>query len=111
MSIQHPTLLHDSIKGGSTKECSTQTSTNSDQKSTPIGSTINNSLSVCNAVKSNDNGDEIRTSSMIVLVWLYHENDPQQQLIVCALLDPASNETFVKNDTRRRSVLMAQKFN
>ena len=98
-------------KSGSTKECSAQTSTNSDQKSTPIGSTINNSLSVCNAVKSNDNGDEIRTSSMIVLVWLYHENDPQQQLIVCALLDPASSGTFVKNDTRRSSVLMAQKFN
>ena len=84
------------------KECSTQTSTNSDQKSTPNDSTINNCLNVCNAVKSSDKVDEIRTNSMIVPVWLYHKRDPQQQVMVYALLDPASNGTFVKNDTAKK---------
>ena len=62
--LKHPTLLHDPTKSGSMKECSTQTSTNSDQTSTPNDSTINNCLNVCNAVKSSDKVDEIRTSSM-----------------------------------------------
>ena len=52
--------------------------------------------------KSSDKVHEIRTSSMIVPVWLYHERDPQQQVMVYALLDPTSNGTFVKNDAMKK---------
>ncbi|XP_028407542.1 uncharacterized protein LOC114530160 [Dendronephthya gigantea] len=101
--LKHPTLLHDATKSGNKKECSTQTSSelpNKDPKST--GSTINNCVSVRNAVKSNQDNNESRISSMIVPVWLHHKKDPHHQIMVYALLDPASNGTFIKSDTSKK---------
>ncbi|CAB4017090.1 Hypothetical predicted protein, partial [Paramuricea clavata] len=43
--------------------------------------------------------NEDTTSSMILPVWLYHQEDPDNQIMVYALLDPASNGTFIKTET------------
>ena len=33
---------------------------------------------------------------MIVLVRIYYQDNPKQQVVIYALLDPASNGTFIK---------------
>ena len=39
---------------------------------------------------------------MILPVWLYYERDPHHEIMVCALLDPASNGTFINSDISKK---------
>ena len=96
--LKHPTLLHDPARCGSKKECSTQTPRDN-QSETPNNDTMENSISVCNATESSHGCNEDTTSSMILPVWLYHQEDTDNQIMVYALFDPASNGTFIKTET------------
>ncbi|XP_028412945.1 uncharacterized protein LOC114535824 [Dendronephthya gigantea] len=94
----HPSLLHDPTKNTSLEEISKQTPLENGPISAKTDSTINNCVSVCNAIGS----CQEQTSSMIVPVWLYHQDKPNCQVMVYALLDPASNGTFVKRQTMKK---------
>ena len=48
--------------------------------------------STCNATGTTDT----ITNSMIVLVRMYDQDNPKRQVVIYALLDPASNGTFIK---------------
>ncbi|CAB3977228.1 Hypothetical predicted protein [Paramuricea clavata] len=54
---------------------------------------------VCQLKHPTHGCNEDTTSSMILPVWLYHQEDPDHQIMVYALLDPASNGTFIKTET------------
>lgn len=36
--------------------------------------------------------------TLIVPVWLYHKNNPEQELVVYAILDDQSDPCFIKDD-------------
>ena len=38
---------------------------------------------------------------MIIPVWLHHKDNPQREILVYALLDDASDTTFIKSQTLR----------
>ena len=65
----------------------------------------NNCLIVCNVIRSYQEG----SSSVIVLVLLHHENNPNCQVMVYAFLDPASNGTFIKRQTIKKLGIEAVK--
>lgn len=94
----HPTLLHDPAKNTSMQENSTQTPSENSPSPVKMDSTMNQRVSVCNAIGS---CQEI-TSSLILPVWLYHQDKPNCQVMVYALLDPASNGTFIKRETMKK---------
>ena len=88
--LKHPTLLHDPARCGSRKECSTQTSRDN-PVTAPTDDTINN-----RSTESGDGSNKHEMSSMILPVWLSHQEYPDREVLVYALLDPASNGTFIK---------------
>ena len=84
--LKHPTLLHDPARCGSKKECSTQTPTDN-QSATPNNDTMEHSISVCTATESSHGCNEDTTSSMILPVWLYNQEDPDHQINgVCSVV-------------------------
>ena len=94
----HPTLLHDPAKNTSLQEISTQTPLENSPSSARMDNTTNSCISVRNSIGS----CQEMTSSMILLVWLYHQDKPNCQVMVYALLDPASNGTFIKHQTMKK---------
>jgi len=93
----HPTILHYNTKDakepkgpGETgaMESRVETETNPDQA-------ISNCSSVCHSVGERSSV----TNSLIVPVWLHHKDSPQKEVMVYALLDDASDTTFIKAKT------------
>ena len=84
----HPTSLHDDSKN---KEGSTREGCSSNESTTP------EAVSNCaNAPDSNV------INSMIIPVWLHHKDRPQSEVLVYALLDNASDTTFVKSSVLKK---------
>ena len=85
-SMPHPTVLHDESK-------ITPKHNSEDQaKVVHSAEATSSSTSTCNA---NGTTDTI-TNSMIVPARIYHQDNPERQVVIYALLDPASNGTFIK---------------
>lgn len=93
----HPTSLHFNTKddkepkgpeGTGVMENRVGTETNPDQA-------ISNCSSVCHSVGERNSV----TNSLIVPVWLHHKDSPQREVMVYALLDDASDTTFIKAKT------------
>ena len=78
----HPTVLH--------REREEQTSD------------VNQAVSNCSSASSQSSKDKDVTNCLIVPVWLHHGDRPEQEIMVYALLDDASDTTFVKSDTLRK---------
>ena len=94
----HPTLLHDPAKNTSLQEISTQTPLENSPSSARMDNTTNSCISVRNSIGS----CQEMTSSMILPLWLYRQDKPNCQVMVYALLDPASNGTFIKHQTMKK---------
>ena len=43
---------------------------------------------------------------MIVPVWLHHKDNPEREVLVYALLDEASDSTFIKSETLVRACVV-----
>ncbi|XP_015776464.1 PREDICTED: uncharacterized protein LOC107354491 [Acropora digitifera] len=86
---KHPTILHYSPKD--TKEPSNheETETNPEQA-------VSNCSSVCHSI-----GERGSITNSIVPVWICHKDSPQREVMVYALLDEASDTTFIKLKTLR----------
>ena len=83
----HPTILHYDSQDDKDSE---KAHVNSDQPSS-------NTSHVCHTVGEGSNV----TNSMIVPVWLHHKDSPDKEVLVYALLDDASDSTFIKSETLR----------
>ena len=85
-SMPHPTILHDESKivpkNGSENQARAVQSVEA----------TNTCTSTCNATGTTDT----ITNSMIVPVRIHHQDNAERQVVVYALLDPASNGTFIK---------------
>ena len=68
---------------------------NHEESETNSEQAISNCASVCHSIGE---GDSI-TNSIIVPVWIYHKDSPQKEVMVYALLDEASDTTFIKLKT------------
>ena len=84
----HPTILHYDSQDDKDLKDSEKTHANSDQPAS-------NTSHVCHTVWE---GSSV-TNSMIVPVWLYHKDSPDKEVLVYALLDDASDSTFIKSET------------
>ena len=86
-SMPHPTVLHDESKVSPKHS-------NEDQAGVVQSAEATSSCtSTCNATGATG----AITNSMIVPVQIYHQDSPERQVVIYALLDPASNGTFIKN--------------
>ena len=86
----HPAILHYDPENGNESRDSEKTNSNSNQSSS-------NTSSVCHTVGEMNSV----TTSMIVPVWLQHKDSPDREVLVYALLDEASDSTFIKSETLR----------
>ena len=84
---QHPTTLHQDSK--TRTEGSSES--NVEKRSTE-GPHVSNCANVSNALVWGD----CDVNSMIIPVWLNHQDNPQVEVMVYALLDDASDTTFVR---------------
>ena len=93
----HPTVLHYNPKDA--KEPSNQEElremTNGENAETNSEQAVSNCSSVCHSIGERDS----ITNSVIVPVWIYHKDSPQREVMVYALLDEASDTTFIKLKT------------
>ena len=85
-SMPHPTVLHDDSK------ISPKHSRENQARVVESAEATSSCTSTCNATGTTDT----ITNSMIVPVRMYHQNNPERQVVIYALLDPASNGTFIK---------------
>lgn len=86
----HPTILHFDQENEKESKDSEETNANPDQSSS-------NTSSVCHTVGKRNS----ITNSMILPVWLYHKDSPERKVLIYALLDDASDSTFIKCETMR----------
>ena len=86
----HPTILHYDSQDGKEPKDPEKTNVDSDQPSS-------NTSHVCHTVGE---GNSV-TTSMIVPVWLHRKDNPDKEVLVYALLDDASDSTFIKSETLR----------
>ena len=86
----HPTILHYDSQDDKESKDSEKTNFKPDQLSS-------NTSHVCHTVGE---GSTV-TNSMIVPVWLHHKDSPDKEVLVYALLDDASDSTFIKSETLR----------
>ena len=86
----HPTILHCDSQDDKESKDSEKTNFKPDQSSS-------NTSHVCHTVGE---GSSV-TNSMIVPVWLHHKDSPDKEVLVYALLDDASDSTFIKSETLR----------
>ena len=70
---------------------------NREEAETNSEQAVSNCSSVCHSVGERGS----ITNSMIVPVWIYHKDSPQKEIMVYALLDEASDTTFIKLKTLR----------
>ena len=82
-SKPHPTTLYDKTKSP-TKEASVDEATSS-----------------CTSTRNETGTGNAVTNTMIVPVYLHHQDNPQCQDMVYALLDPASKGTFIREETMK----------
>ena len=85
-SMPHPTVLHDESK------ISPKQSSEDQARVVQAAEATSSCTSTCNATGVTD----AIMNSMIVPVRMYHQDNPERQVVIYALLDPASNGTFVK---------------
>ena len=85
-STPHPTVLHDESK------ISPKHSSEDQARVVQPAKATSSCTSTCNATGTTNT----ITNAMIVLVRIYYQDNPKQQVVIYALLDPASNGTFIK---------------
>ena len=85
-SMPHPTVLHDESK------ISPKHSREDQARVVQSAEATSSCTSTCNVTGTTDT----ITNSMIVPVRIYHQDNAEQQVVIYALLDPASNGTFIK---------------
>ena len=85
-SMPHPTVLHDESK------ISPKHSSEDQARVVQSVEATSSCTSTCNATGTTDT----ITNSMIVPVRIHHQDNPERQVVIYALLDPASNGTFIK---------------
>ena len=86
----HPTILHNDPEDKKESKDSVETIVDPDQSSS-------NTSSVCHTVGERNS----ITNSLILPVWLYHKDSPEKKILIYALLDDASDSTFIKCETIR----------
>ena len=86
----HPTILHNDPEDKKESKDSVETVVDPDQSSS-------NTSSVCHTVGERNS----ITNSLILPVWLYHKDSPEKKILIYALLDDASDSTFIKYETIR----------
>ena len=93
----YPTVLHYNPKDAKTLSNQEEPgeTKNREEVETNSEQAVSNCSSVCHSI---GNRDSI-TNSMIVPVWVYHKDSPQKEIMVYALLDEASDTTFIKLKT------------
>ena len=84
--MPHPTVLHDESK------ISSKHSSEDQARVVQSAEATSSCTSTCKATGSTDT----ITNSMIVPVRIYHQDNTERQVVTYALLDPASNGTFIK---------------
>ena len=84
--MPHPTVLHDESK------ISPKHSREDQARVVESAEATSSCTSTCNATGTTDT----ITNSMTVPVRMHHQNNPERQVVIYALLDPASNGTFIK---------------
>ena len=89
-SMPHPTVLHDETK--STLKVNEGSASKQVARVAQPEEATSSCTSTCNATGAID----AITNSMIVPVRVHHRTNPERQVVVYALLDPASNGTFIK---------------
>ena len=100
---QHPTPLHDPKEGSinqNTPESTQSDSVHSHQASSEVmnndDTNSNRNVSVCSAVS----GHGIVTNSLIIPVYVFCKSHSELKVKVYALLDDASDTTFIKTDVK-----------
>ena len=88
---RHPTTLHQDYP---TLNSQDKTGANSRQVTDQAVHVSN-----CANTWDTDSLDNHVINSMIVPVWLHHKDDPQHEVMVYALLDDASDTTFIRTST------------
>ena len=86
----HPTSLHGDLKENANDE----NANNPSREETANFTTVN-----CTKACFMNDGSQMRISSMIVPVWVYHSDDPENKNLTYALLDDQSDTTFVTQKT------------
>ena len=89
-SMPHPTALYDETK--STLKVNEGSASKQVARVAQPEEATSRCTSTCNATGAID----AITNSMIVPVRVHHRINPERQVVVYALLDPASNGTFIK---------------
>ena len=96
---KHPTILHyipKDAKEPSNQEELRETRNHEEAETNPEDA-VSNCSSVCHSIGERGS----ITNSMIVLVWICHKDSPQREVMVYAVLEEASDTTFVKLKTLR----------
>jgi len=87
----HPTVLHYDPKDDKELGNQEKIEVHEDRGSSNVSSVCHHTV-----------GDRANmTNSMIIPVWLHHKDNPQREILVFALLDDASDTTFIKSQTLR----------
>ena len=86
----HPTSLHGDLK----ENANDKNANNPSREETANSTTVN-----CTKACFMNDGSQMRISSMIVPVWVYHSDDPENKNLTYALLDDQSDTTFVTQKT------------
>lgn len=87
----HPTLLHYDPKDDKKQKDQEKIEAHEDHDSSSVSSVCPHTVG--------DRGSV--TNSMIIPVWFHHKDNPQREVLVYALLDDASDTTFIKSETLR----------
>ncbi len=87
----HPTILHYDPKDDKEPRSQEKIEAHESHGSSGVSSVCRHTI-----------GDRASvTNSMIIPVWLHHKDNPQKEVLVYALLDDASDTTFIKSQTLR----------
>lgn len=84
--MAHPTVLHDESKISPKHDSENQA------RVVQSAEAISSCTSTCNVTGTTDT----ITNSMIFPVRMYHQDNPERQVVLYALLDSASNRSFIK---------------
>ena len=89
----HPTSLHGDVK--------VNVNDGMDNKPPP-NENVNSTTVNCMKASFMTDGGQIRISSMIVPMWVDHIDDPNNEILIYALLDDQSDTTFISHGTLNR---------
>jgi hypothetical protein len=85
----HPTALHGDFKENPNKD-----KPKPEEQTAVASNTVN-----CTKACFMSDGSQARISSMIVPVWIHHNDNPETEKLVYALLDDQSDTTFITQET------------